>query len=603
MKWLFTHAAWIGIFCCSLLLHSCNADVDLNNIDTSTSVKASLALPIGSIRAELGDFIGDTTISNIGIKDSCYIYRDTFKTTRPFHPIDLSSYISDAHSSMNIRRHLIMKHPELAALPFIPIPADTSFYIDFVMPFKFDGINDDLENQRMDSAIIAQASFISNIKTEGFSSLSWDEIQRVEILLNPQTFRRPSMSLDVPVKGYGFDSDIPINVDDFHLIMMKDPQGEPSYQNIIDSTFFTLRFHFRTKQSHIITDDAAITYTMQINFIEYHAIFGYFKASNKMRDERYDVPFTEFWEDWGLLDGFILPVREPSVFIGVDHTMAIPLLVDLQTLSIKSKEGEERFVTFDGSKQKQVKLPPRIQVTDPLTMHAYDTIKIGYAPADGNLKDIMTIHPDFLSYSYNVDADTTYTDMKQYRIVDDSDIHLSIGVDIPFKFNPGTKLFYGETITGINIEPYDLDSLIEEVEIIDTINDAKLILFLTMENYIPFAVTGTFEFLDEAGVVIPFEGVDSITLSYPTVSNYIATEPGKYSLEIPVSREELDKISSIKAIKYYLTLGDNTEPVDLKTSAALKIYIGVKADVDAVLNFESLFNNDNLTNDENYETL
>lgn len=604
MKCLFTHVAWTSLFCCSILLHGCDAGVDLNNIDTSTSVKASFGLPIGSIRAELGDFIGDTLIPNISIHEDCYVYRDTFNTVRPFHPIDLSSYISNAHSSLNILEHMQRQHPELANLPYIQLPADTSFYVDFIMPFKFDGINSDLENQRMDSAIISQASFTSNITTEAFSTLTWDEIQRVEIILNPNSFRRPIMNLEVPIQSYGFGNDIPINVDDFHLIMMQNIHGEPSYQNIIDSTSFTIRFHFKTKRSHIITDEAAIAYSMHINFIEHKAIFGYFKASNKMRDDRQDVPFTEFWEDWGVLDGFILPVREPSVFIGIDHTMAIPLLVDLQSISIKSKTGEEKFATFDGSKEKQVKLPPRIKVTDPLTAHAYDTIRIDYTPANGYLEDVMTIHPDFLSYSYSVDADTTNTSMKQYRIVDDSDIHLSIGVDIPFKFNPGTKLFYGDTIKDINIEQFDLDSLIDEVEIIDTINDAKLILFLTFENYIPFTVTGTFEFLDEAGVEIPFEGVDSIALNYPTINNYIATAPGLYNLEIPVEREDLHKIASIKAIKYHITLGDNTDPVDLNTNTALRIYIGVTADLDAVLDFDSLFNTDNIANnDNNYETL
>lgn len=594
MKHFFTHVTLVGLFGLFMLFQGCDAGVDLNNIDTSVKVKASsLALPIGSIRAELGDFLGDTVIPNIGIDEGCYVYRDTFYSTRHFHPIDLSSYVSMGSSTLYIQEQLVNTHPELAMLPAIVFPADTSFYIDFVMPFNLEGINSDLAHQRMDSAIISEAHFTSNIQINNLSTLTWDEIEKVEIILDNEHFRRASSHIEIPIDGYNFGKNIPISVNDFHLIMMKDINADPSNENILDSVNFTMRFHLRTKRQHVISEDAAIVYGLNIDFIAYDAIFGYFQASNQMRDERTDIPFTDFWSGWDVLDGFILPVREPSVFIGVDHALAMPLLIDLQRLSVKSKTGEEKFVSFDGHKDKQIHMPPHILVTDPLTAHAHDTIHLDYTPANGNLADIMTIHPDFLSYKFSVDADSTYTEMKQYRIVDESDINLAIGVDIPFKFNAGTNLYYEDTIRNVNIESWELDSLIQNSELIDTINAANLTLFLTIENYLPFAITGKFEFLDSIGTNISFNGVDSISLTYPVVENYIAIEPSTCNIEIQVEEDDLHKLASIRAIKYRLTLGENTDPVDLTPEAALKIYIGVTGDVETTLNIEQLFNKDN----------
>ena len=141
----------------------------------------------------------------------------------------------------------------------------------------------------------------------------------------------------------------------------------------------------------------------------------------------------------------------------------------------------------------------------------------------------------------------------------------------------------------LNIDRLSLDSLIKNVELIDTINDAKLSLFLTFENYIPFAVNAELEFLDKMGEIVTFDGLNDIKLAYPKVENYVAIEPGKSNMEIAVSYSDLDKLASISALHYSLSLGENTDPVDLTKDAALKIYVGVKANVDMVMDFESLF--------------
>ena len=102
-----------------------------------------------------------------------------------------------------------------------------------------------------------------------------------------------------------------------------------------------------------------------------------------MRDERTDVALSEYWSGWSDLEDFALPMREPSIFLGIEHAIAIPLVLNLKDLVVKSKSGEERYLTFNGSREKSILLEPDIQVTDPLTAHSYDTIRIDYTAANG----------------------------------------------------------------------------------------------------------------------------------------------------------------------------------------------------------------------------
>ena len=71
----------LGIVCSLIAMQSCDAGVDLNNIDTTVSVEAALAVPVGSIRATIGNFVGRNsgglfidTLDNRGV----LTFQDTF---------------------------------------------------------------------------------------------------------------------------------------------------------------------------------------------------------------------------------------------------------------------------------------------------------------------------------------------------------------------------------------------------------------------------------------------------------------------------------------------------------------------------------------------
>ena len=86
----------------ALLLSSCEADVDLKNIDSSAQVNMGLAMPVGTMSASLGDFLdlGDGIISVR--EDGVFQYVDTFVIQRNFHAINLEQYMTHTNQEFII---------------------------------------------------------------------------------------------------------------------------------------------------------------------------------------------------------------------------------------------------------------------------------------------------------------------------------------------------------------------------------------------------------------------------------------------------------------------------------------------------------------------
>ena len=101
MKKSCTHFLVACIALGSLFLNSCiEKDVDLTNIDGTTSVQTSLALPIGSMTFKFGDFIGSNTIPQITIdEEGRYVFMDTIVASEEYHPVDMSALITTHNPS------------------------------------------------------------------------------------------------------------------------------------------------------------------------------------------------------------------------------------------------------------------------------------------------------------------------------------------------------------------------------------------------------------------------------------------------------------------------------------------------------------------------
>lgn len=633
-----TKISWIG--CIVLLCSSfvgCKADIDLSEVDWTTSVNASLSLPVGSVSAKIGDFLGVSQFPQITVDTmGRYVYMDTITSSNEYHPIELEDLVARTTSRWNVADEIgkiltqlqeydprIIQaiqffYPDFKDFNSIPLPitlpieyyikylhgTPLTFSLDFPIDIDLTKLNVDFNYRRVDSIIVNQAHFTAAFTQENFG-IAWNDIKNVEILLSDNFQKIDSvLTLEIDHKDYG--QELPLDLQDFHLILMEDPTKESSGDNIEKIIRLTIRFTFEIDHDIHIDRNQYIGYDFQVDLIDYKAMFGYFAAQELLRDEKTDLPISELWSGWELFEDWVLPISEPSVKFEVDHTLGLPLAVNLQHLYVESKEGERRNATFDINKQQKsdtLHLAAQIAMDDPLDKRAYHTIHLNDSAERGNIDTLFSITPHTISYAFSVDADTT-AHINQYRITDNTAINMKVMIKVPFAFNDSVDISYQGTIEDVELTGMQLDSLLNEVQLIDTIEHSKLQLVAVIENTIPFKITGDFTLYNANNEIVylssmrdstntPIESSIKLTINCPDnihAEKGTALAPSVTSQSLlTINHTDFELLETVKYITFEAQLGENQQPVCLTPDASVNIKLGITADVNAILDLKELF--------------
>lgn len=613
MKRIYSIFLWMSAMALTLGTQGCEADVDVDNIDTSIEVDANLATPIGSMRANITDFVGNGKWG-IFVENGILTFKDTFSIDRKFHHLDLSQYISSTSLTMNV-------YEKLEALPFVENGQITGngqqIPLEFPLTLKLNGINDDEDYQRLDSALIKNASFVSNITTTGGLPLAWEWIDKVEIKLDTNFYRPAGNVVTVYQKGngYGYNQNIPVNVDEFSINLMKNrhPKDFRGYwNNVVDSCKFTITMYITIPQEAGVVKvptDAGFQYNLGVQFIDYHAIWGMFEPSNDMSDEN-EIVIADEWAAWKDLQAAKLPFAEPSIDLQITTQIAGALKLIGDYLYVKNENDQPVYATFDGDQHlyktfhKNEYLSLDSEIGTSKTMHQlFDKDE-----QRGRIDNLFKVHPEKLGYKFQIDFDQAET--PQIRITDNTSIEVDAVCNLPFIFNEGVLLDYSDTITGIDLSMVNLDTLLADVTIIDTLEKATATLALTFTNEIPFQFKGVFTCLDENNQVIidpqtqkPFliSGKDTVLIPSPEYTyNDLALNWIPKSVEhietIVVDQEDLETLRKVKSIVFYALMDDKSLSdifkqgnftTKLTEKEGLRVKIAVGANVEAILNLSN----------------
>ena len=601
-------------------LASCHSDIDLTNIDPQAELEMGLAVPIGSISATIGDFIGyapNVYIDSVEHR-GVITWRDTFQIERDYHKVDLTKYIGSTSLNLKVRN-------QLEAMNLIGSDGKVTgngnpVTLHFKLPLKFHGINDSLSNERIDSALIEDANFISNITTNNLP-LQWDWIDQVTLELGPQINRPAGNTMTVYQKGEpgGYDTDIPTDVDQFTLCMMKNRNLDPRYDytryqnNVIDSCEFAVNFTFTIPNGTKVDvpDDAGFLYDMDVQFIEYTAIWGFFQHSKDM----YDEDTISLGDNWGAVD-FLrrarLPFAEPKIDMRITTQIAGALKMEGDYLFVQDVDGNVTFADFNGQKKRYVEFTPG-EYLDPTTSHIGDSttnmsVLFDKDPARGRIDRLFRNMPDKLGYKFDVDFSFQRT--PQIRVTQNTNIKIKAICYLPLIFKDGLFVDYTDTIKDVNLSKYSIDSIMESVEIIDTLKATDVVLYLKAKNTIPLDVKATMRCLDEfdqvimdpdsAGKPLLLFHQDTILIPAPTYElaggAWRMAKEGETILTAQMTKKKLDLLPSIKKIIYTASIDNeslqeayNKGMADIRITAdeGIKLKIGLTAHIDAVLNFES----------------
>lgn len=607
------------------MLMACHSDIDLKNVDTTTELEMGVAVPVGSVRAKLGDFVGDIPSMFIDSASGGVItWRDTFRVARNYHPLDLAKYISEKEISLNVYNELIPKD-QIGSSYVVPVTG-VPITVDFDLPLDLTGINhpDSLNKERLDSARIKLASFTSVIKQENMP-LEWDWIDQVTLDLGEQIQRKKGNTVVIYDKTrdhYGYGQTIPIKVDDFTInLMKKNASGQYVVGQVVDTCKFVLHVTFTVPDGTTVTipSSANLSYKIDVQFINYEAIWGMFAHSKDMYDETV-VDVGDNW--WGVLD-FIstwsVPLTDPKIDAHIVTFVAGALKVDGEYLYVEDANGIKHYATFaHGSVvtrdfQKQFE---KWEYLDPYASAPGDSttnmiIPFDKDPERGHIDNLFLQMPKKLGYKFNVDCNYLMT--PQIRITPDTRVAINAVCTLPLKFRDGLYVEYRDTIRNVDLSGVDIDSLAHQTGFLDSIHAGEVTLYLTALSEIPMTVKAVFSYQDSIGQPIkdpddpsklfnPFLE-DTIRINPPRYAQdndgqWRQVEKGKSVLTAKMTKQQLDKVQDIRQIVYKVFIDNEAlnyafkanpgmPEAPLNAKQTLEMNIGLTAEIDAFMNFNT----------------
>jgi len=585
------------------LLAGCHSKIDLTDINKQAEVDLGVALPIGSIHATIGDFLGTGRVSKIYM-DSTGVFHfiDTVNLpTKDFHKIDLTKYI------LQNSKPLKFNIKDKVGKSVIHGDGSTETMLDYKFSLSTEAFCENLADERVDSIQVSEASFVSIIDVEDFG-LKWSEIKKVQLILGDQ-IRIADNVIDIPIDDYGYDEKIPITIKNFSVDLMDHDNG-----GTIDKVYFKIKFYVCPKDGHdvAISEDSQFSYDLRVNVVDYDAIWGFFQAGNEMRDAQV-LYMDSLWEDWKNVKKLKVRFMEPTIEAFVTHQIAAPVVLYIDYITAIDSAGNATHATWDNDIKTHF---PLQEVINPYSRNLSDSItnrhKFTYEPDKGNIDALFNVRPDRFGYSFYawVDTKPRQDDWKnwdvkwQNRITRDASVHGYAVADVPFKVNTGSELEYTTTLQDIDISNISLDSLMASVEMLDSLKASNIKLILDIENGLPFAIEGTFTFCNKDSVDMHmhlFEDNEKNHLLFPApemvipageVYGYVS-KPSSTRVIINIDQNDFDRLSEVGYIRMDAAMYGNPAPCKVSAGNDLRIRLGLAAHVDAVLDFNRNNNENN----------
>ena len=560
-------------------LAGCKSDVNLGEASVDSKVNARLSLPIGEVSTKFADLIGligaqEQTTVTINERGIIELSIDQHHE-RDFHKIDLKNYIGTVENDKTIQSI----NPDLAL-----IPQNTEVMVPFEMSISFNGINDDMHDERLDSLVIEEAEFTTRISTNNLTITDAD-IQKVTIVLGDQFRRAKGTRIDLP--NFQLDQDVLIKIDYFTLVMMADENLPPSKTNVVNKANITFEITLKTGENVIIAANSGFHFKFQVEMLEYSALYGYFRPGSQTYDDgSVDAPIKIPSDE-----PVVLPAKDPVIKMKFTYGMSMPLNIFIKEISATHSDNTQTFAQWDDGKTTTKPLNKVLPVDAPLDSTVSSTVTLDKDPVNGGsidrffLKEIKS-----LGYDYELQIDNgkaNSMNMEQFRLTKNTNFILDFKFIMPFEFKPGLNVAYSDTIKDINLERADLDSLAALVPggVIQSIDSAELALYIAINNDIPVDLTLDGYFLDEHNNPLPLNQLQGIKIEGATMTGSQVTT-AKSTKIVAVHTEDFENIAKTKAIRFRAHLGDDAKPSVFLADQKLSIKLGVTGDVQAILNFD-----------------
>ena len=572
MKQRFNELSLVVFLACALL--ACDPKIDFDNIDPSVKTEMGIALPVGEFGITLGDLIptneGMLSVNENGV----YQLSAGFDFSQTIDDIDVSQFAATKEETLYISESL--------NLPAIVGPL--TLPLEFELKMGMEGVNQTLQDERIDSMRLTSATLIANIN-QNFG-LSAHHIQKAELILSDDFHRAAGNTIDLPFTSFNTPTNIVL--DNFSINFLKDPTLPASDDNVKDTITLTLRLTLNVAAGETITlnSDSKFTVNVSVRIDDYEAIYGRLVSNTEVGIQDC-LELSEMWEGFSNLQNFHLNLYDPTIAFDLTTSIGTPIRFHLTELKSENQDGTDiRYAQFNGSNEYEVSLPNYVKVTDAYDQTATNTIV--FNRENGNIGRLFGNSPARFCYNLGIIPEARNGSDQQRIVKGRNFFQATAKMTLPFSFDEGVSLEYKDTLP-VDFSAVNLDSLLEEVEFIDNVEIRQLHLLLGLQNTLPFDVDASFAFLNANQQDLDIRPTEdgAIHIAGPKEYGSNGPIPGVGNTELVVNDEMVDKLKDVRYLVFNISAKDpqsNLYPLTLEPENGLKIKIALTADVAAYMN-------------------
>ena len=573
MKQRVNELSLVVFLACALL--ACDPKIDFDNIDPSVKAEMGIALPVGEFGITLGDLIptneGVLSVNEQGV----YQLSTGFDFSQTIDDIDVSQYAATTEKTLFISESV---HNLPAIVGPLTLP------LEFELKMGMDGVNQTLQDERIDSMRLTSATLIADIQ-QNFG-LSANNIQKAELILSDDFHRAAGNTIVLPFTS--FNTPTNITLDNFSINFVKDPTLPASDDNVKDTISLTLRLTLNLAAGEMITlnTNSKFTVNVTVRINDYEAVYGRLVSNTEVGIQDC-LELSEMWEGFSNLQNFHLNLYDPTISFDLTTSIGTPIRFHLTEFKSENQDGTDvRYAQFNGSNEYEVSLPNYVKVTDSYDQTATNTIV--FNRENGNIGRLFGNSPARFCYNLGIIPEARNGSDQQRIVKGRNFFKANINMTLPFAFDEGVSLEYKDTLP-VDFSTVNLDSLLEEVEFIDNVEIHQLHLVLGLQNTLPSDVDASFAFLNANQQDLDIRPTEdgAIHIAGPKEYGSNGPIPGVGNTELVVNDEMVDKLKDVRYLVFNISAKDpqsNLYPLTLEPENGLKIKIALTADVAAYMN-------------------
>ena len=610
-----------------IMLSGCRSEIQLDKIDTTIEAQMQLALPIGSINAKVSDFLGSNDSAEFYIDtvggENVVTYHRTMTYEKELTDFDIKSKIGSKTYFVNIYDEIStatyhddntgMDYPLLDVNGDIDLPAGHTYSSEMVfdVPLIVDGVNTIGTQVRLDSAGFDHADFFVKVTRNNFDDLQWAWIDTVKVDLSNEIKYVDDRMYVVYKRGDNatWGAKLAAKLNDILLDLMIDHSKAPASDNVYNNIPFKVYVKYTIPggtHAHINTT-SGLDCEFGTDRLDVKAIWGWFSDGLTPYSQNINISYSPY----NFLNGARLPLANPSIDGTLRTKIAGNLLLEAEIYSTDSA-GQNHWATWNGS-QKMHKVFNESEgainpATSPLNAEATFKLHFDGDPANGDIDNLLAQMPRAIYYNIAAGFDKATT--PQVRVSGDAYIKGEATVKVPIEFHKGMKIDYTDTIKGIKLEEASIDSLLAQVNWLDSLKTTNVHVYVKVTNGIPLNIKGTFYCLDKDGneIMDPenpskrwtiFDN-DTLDLAGATYEGVETIVPAVGITGSQITRAKMDLFPKISQIVYYAYVTDeqlqaSTVPQGAKMTGKnnVTVALGLTADLDAILNLNNIGKNNN----------